>query len=262
MTAAKILRYQAHDLIRSRWIAGYALLLMALTELLIRFAGGGGRALPSLLNIVLAVVPLVSLVFGTMYLYGAREFIELLLAQPVSRGRLFAGLYGGLALPLGMALVLGIGLPFLWNGAIADGIGGSLALLLGCGALLTLVFTALACLVSLVSDDRARGLGGAILLWFGATVLYDTVLVLVATSLSEYPLEGPLLALTLLNPVDLGRVLLVLRLDAPGLMGYTGAVFERFFGSGEGVAVTLGALGLWALVPYSLALRRFRRKDF
>jgi Cu-processing system permease protein len=34
--------------------------------------------------------------FGTLYLYNAREFIELLLAQPVGRPAMFAGLYVGL----------------------------------------------------------------------------------------------------------------------------------------------------------------------
>ena len=72
MTAAKVLRYQLRDLRRSRWILGYALLLLALTDALLRFGGGGPRAVLSLLNVVLVFVPLVSIVFGTMYLYGAR----------------------------------------------------------------------------------------------------------------------------------------------------------------------------------------------
>ena len=45
--------------------------------------------------------------------------------------------------------------------------------LLLAGTLLTLVFTALAFLVSVRVDDRARGLGVAILVWLGFSVLYD-----------------------------------------------------------------------------------------
>ena len=261
MSAARILGFQLRDLARSRWVMGYALLLLALTDALLRFGGGGPRAVLSLMNVVLIVVPLVSVVFGTMYLYGAREFIELLLAQPVGRRALFVGLYGGLALPLVLALALGTGLPFLWGGA-DEGTLGPLVMLLGCGALLTLVFTALAFLVSLLVVDRARGLGAAILLWLAATALYDALLVLVATALADYPLELPMLGLTLLNPVDLGRVLLLLRLDIAALMGYTGAVFERFFGSMLGLGVTAGALALWTLVPFLAGMRRFGRKDF
>ena len=127
---------------------------------------------------------------------------------------------------------------------------------------ITTVFVGLAFLVSVVVVDRARGLGVAIVLWLGITVLYDAALVLVTTSLADYPLELPLLGLTLLNPVDLGRILLLLRLDAAALMGYTGAVFERFFGSVLGTGVTVGALALWVTAPLLLGLRRFASKDF
>jgi Cu-processing system permease protein len=228
----------------------------------LRFGGGGPRALLSLLNVALVLVPLVSIVFGTMYLYGARDFIELLLAQPVRRSQLCAGLYAGLAVPLTLAFVLGVGLPFLWEAWGEGAVAGPLAMLLGVGVLLTLVFTALAFLVSLVFDDRARGFGAALLLWLAATALYDAVLVFVATAWSDYPLEAPLLGLTLLNPVDLGRVLLLLRLDTAALLGYTGAVFERFFGSAQGIAIAGAALLAWCAIPLGLAARRFQRKDF
>jgi Cu-processing system permease protein len=262
VTAAKVLRYELQDLRRSRWVFGYALLLFALTDAVLRFGGGGPRALVSLLNVALVLVPLVSIVFGTMYLYGARDFIELLLAQPVRRSQLCAGLYAGLAVPLTLAFVLGVGLPFLWEAWGEDAVAGPLAMLLGVGVLLTLVFTALAFLVSLVFDDRARGFGAALLLWLAATALYDAVLVFVATAWSDYPLEAPLLGLTLLNPVDLGRVLLLLRLDTAALLGYTGAVFERFFGSAQGIAIAGAALLAWCAIPLGLAARRFQRKDF
>lgn len=262
MTAAKVLRYELQDLRRSRWLLGYVLLLLALTDALLRFGGGGPRAVLSLMNVVLVFVPLVSIVFGTMYLYGARDFMELLLAQPVGRGSLFAGLYGGLAAPLAVGFLLGVGLPFLWGGQGDGSLAGPLAMLLTTGVLLTLAFTALAFLASLLFEDRARGLGAAILAWLAATVLYDAVIVLVGISFSDYPLELPMIGLTLLNPVDLGRVLLLLQLDTAALMGYTGAVFERFFGTVLGVGVATGALALWCAGPLVLAQGRFRGKDF
>ena len=262
MTSITVLRYELQDLRRSRWVLGYVLGLLLLTEALLRFGGGGPRAVLSLMNVVLAVVPLVSVIFGTMYLYGSRDFIRLLLAQPVGRSALFAGLYAGLALPLAAGFLLGVGLPFLWDGGGEGTLTGPLAVLLGAGTLLTLVFTAIAMLVSLLVTDRAKGLGLAVLLWLAVTALYDAVVVLVASTFSDRPLELPLIALTMLNPVDLGRVLLLLRLDTAALMGYTGAVFERFFGSVVGAALSTGALLLWCVVPLAAARRRFCRKDF
>jgi len=127
---------------------------------------------------------------------------------------------------------------------------------------LTLVFTALAVLVSLLVNDRAKGLGLAILVWLVVTTLYDALIVLVATTSGDYPLELPLIGLTLLNPIDIARVSMLLRLDTAALMGYTGAVFERFFGSFLGIGVSAAAVILWWLVPLAAARRRFCRKDF
>jgi Cu-processing system permease protein len=54
----------------------------------------------------------------------------------------------------------------------------------------------------------------------------------------------------------------VLALDAPALMGYTGAVMQRTLGLWGGLVLTLLALLLWTAVPLMLARRRFGRKDF
>ena len=107
-----------------------------------------------------------------------------------------------------------------------------------------------------------RGLGAAVGLWLALTLLYDGLVLLAAFALADYPLERPMLALMLANPVDLARVLLLLRLDVSAPMGYTGAVFERFFGSAGGAALAAGALALWVAVPAMLGARAFRRKDF
>jgi Cu-processing system permease protein len=111
-------------------------------------------------------------------------------------------------------------------------------------------------------EDRVKGLGAAILVWALFALLYDAGVLLLANRFAEYPLETPLLVLTVLNPVDLARVLLLLRFDAAALMGYTGAVFETFFGSAFGVVIALGSLVVWILIPAVLGRRAFERKDF
>jgi Cu-processing system permease protein len=261
-TARKILGYQLRDVARNRWIIAYAIVLLALTEGLFRLGGDGSRVVLSLLNVVLILVPLVALTFGTLYLYNAREFIELLLAQPVGRGAMFAGLWGGLVLPLAGALVLGVGLPFLFHAGEGVMALRSLLMLLGTGTLLTSAFTALAFLLALRFEDRARGFGAALLLWLICAVVYDGVVLLAVTLFADYPLETPLLVLTVLNPLDLGRVLLLLDLDVAALLGYTGAVFQHFLGTALGMGVATLALLAWTAVPLGLGVRRFARRDF
>ena len=78
----------------------------------------------------------------------------------------------------------------------------------GCG--LSLVFTAFALCVAVRIDDRAWGLGAALLVWLLCTLVYDGLILLVTTLFGDYPLEAPLLVMVFLNPVDLARVLLLL----------------------------------------------------
>lgn len=255
----RLLRATLRDALRSRWLPGYALLFLVLTDLLFRFGGGGERVLLSLLNVVLLLVPLVGIVVGTMHLYQAREFIELMLAQPVGRRPLLAALWAGLTLPLAAAFVVGTGLPFLWHGAGAA--GGTLALLLVAGALLTAVFTALAFLLAVSLQDRAAGLGAAILVWLLLAVVWDGVILAGTAAFAAWPLERPILVAVVLNPIDLARILLLLRVDIAALMGYTGAVFERFFGGGTGMAVAAVALLAWVALPAGWAMRRFVARD-
>jgi len=261
-TAARVVRVQLHDLVRNRWLLGYTVVLLGLTSALLWLGGGGERAIVSLLDVVLILVPLASVMFGTLYLYNAREFIELLLAQPVGRPAMFAGLYVGLTAPLVCGFGLGIGLPLLVSSATVSIPARALVILLATGILLTLIFTAIAFLLALRFEDRARGLGAALAVWLGFAVLYDGVVLLVVLAFGDYPLESPLLALTVLNPVDLGRVLLLLQFDIAALMGYTGAVFQRFFGDALGMATATVALLIWVAVPLAIGLRWFRRRDF
>ena len=260
--ALLILRFELAEVRRSRAVLGYGLLLLVITDALLRFGGGGPRAVVSLMNVVLIFVPLVSVVFGTMHVYAAREFTELLLVQPVSRRSLYAGLLGGLALPLSAAVALGVGLPFLWHPAEGGTVAGPLATLIASGILLTLIFTGVAFFAANRFDDRAKGLGAGLLAWLALTVAYDAFILFVVTTWGDYPVETPLLALSLLNPVDAARIALLLQLDTAALLGYTGAALQRFFGTPGSIAAAGGALGAWAALPAWAGWRQFRRKDF
>jgi len=261
-TTTKIVRYELRDVLRSRSLIAYALFFFGLTDVLLRFGGGGARAALSLMNVVLLLIPLVAIVFGTIYLYNAREFTELLLAQPVHRRQLFAGQYLGLAIPLSAAFVAGLGSALTLH--VGEGVDRltTLAVVATCGILLTLIFTAFAALIVARVDDKVKGIGIAIGLWLACTVLYDGLVMLGLMAFADYPLERPALAAMIANPIDLARVLILMRLDVSALMGYTGAVFEKFFGSAGGTLLASLALVLWTGVPLLLGARRFQRKDF
>lgn len=257
----KIVTYELRDVGRSRWLFAYAAFFSVVADALLRF-GGADKALLSLTSVTLFIVPLVALVFGTVFLDDAREFTELLLAQPVTRRQLYTGLYLGLTLPLAAAFVVGAAIPFAVHHIGDPTLATSLGVLLAVGVTLTFVFTALAFVVAAFVDDRLRRMGTAIALWLVTAVLYDGLVLVLAMLLADYPIERAMLGLTLGNPVDLARVLLLLRFDVSALMGYTGAVFQQFFGGALGIAIASTALALWVTLPVALGLRAFRKRDF
>lgn len=257
----QVLSYQVRNIVRGHVVTVYGLLLLVLTHALLRLGGGGPHALLSLMNTVLLFVPLVSLLFGTTYLYDARPFTELLLTQPVGRTPLFVGLWAGLTMPLVVAFTLGAGLPFLWHREAANLLKPLLLLLLT-GTLLTASFTAVAAWIAVRFDDRAHGIAVALAVWAAAAIVYDAILLLAMAGLSEWPLEGPLIGISLLNPIDAARIGMTFALDAPVLLGYAGAVLQRAAGAGGGLLLALAALAFWSIVPALYALHRFRGKDF
>lgn len=260
-TILKVLKYQARDAVRSRWLLGYAVFFGLVTEGLLRFSGDPARAQLSLVSIVLLVVPLVAIVFGTVYLYNVREFVELILAQPVGRLQTYTGLYLGLAFPMMLAFGLGLGSPFVLRGLDAT-MWNTLGALLLAGAVLTAAFSAIATLIAALCDDRLRGLGTAITVWLLLTVVYDGIVLLILAVMSDYPLERATLAMMFANPIDIARVALLLRFDGAAMMGYTGAVFLKVLGGASGAVIGTTALLAWIAGPVALGMRAFQRKDF
>jgi Cu-processing system permease protein len=257
-----VLRAGVRDLARNRWLLAYGIGLAAIAELLFVFGGAGQQVVLSLLNATLLLVPLVALVFGTMHVYASREFIELLLAQPLPRRAIFSGLYLGLTLPLAAAFLLGVGVPLLLHGAAAQAPVAALISLAVAGTFLTAAFAALAMAIALGTDDRLKGMSLSLGAWFLLTIGYDGGVLAVVSLLGAWPLERPMLALMLGNPVDVARVLVLTGLDTAALLGYTGALFRRLFGGALGPSIAITALALWTALPILLARRRFLRRDF
>lgn len=257
-----IVESEWRSLLRGKWMFGYALIFLVLTDLMLRFGHSGPEVLLSLSNVMLLFVPLVGMIYGTLYIYQSREFIELLLTQPVDRPSIYWGLFMGISTPLMAAFVLGGGLPLLWHGMVIQDPYASLVVL-GLGAMLTIIFAAIGFLAGLwFYDDRIKGFGITMVIWLFLAILYDGLILLLIAMLGNYPVDRLILGVTMLNPVDLARILVLLEFDISALMGYTGAIFRDFFGSATGVLVSFGMLLLWIVIPVRAGLRQFKGRDF
>src|SRR5687768_5633856 len=135
----KLLKYAFYDVLRSKVILGYTVILFLIALGFVYMQSDPSKTIISLLTIVLMIVPLISIILGTTHYYNSREFIELMMAQPIRRRSIFFAQYIGLSVVLALAFIVGIGLPVLFNGFDV----ATLYLILN-GVLLTFVFTALA----------------------------------------------------------------------------------------------------------------------
>lgn len=258
----KILKYSFFDLMRSRWSYVYFLFYLLLGSVLLFLNNDLSKAVITLMNVIVVLVPLIGTIFGVMYYYNSKEFTELLLAQPVKRSSIFLGQYFGVATSLSMSLIIGLGLPFVFYGIFNSTAIWDFSLLLVTGTFLTLIFTALAFVIALANENKIKGFGYAILLWLFMAVIYDGLFLMALIYFEDYPLDKFSLAATMLNPVDLSRVLILLKLDISALLGYTGAVFQKFFGTSLGIILSSAILFIWVIIPVYIINRMAKRKDF
>jgi len=258
----KILKYSFFDLMRSRWSYVYFAFYLALGFVLLFLNNDVNKAVITLMNIIIVLTPLIGTIFGVMYYYNSREFTELLLAQPIRRSTIFTGQYLGISISLTLSLILGLGIPFLLYGLFMSSAIFEFTLLLVVGTMLNFIFVALAFNIALSNENKIKGFGYAILMWLFLAVIYDGVFLISLVMLNEYPLDKFALFATMFNPIDLSRILILLKLDISALLGYTGAVFKKFFGTDLGFILSFAVMALWVILPVWRIRVKLKKKDF
>ncbi len=127
-----------------------------------------------------------------------------------------------------ISFILGTGIPFIICGLFESAEIWNFNILLISGIFLTFIFTGISFLIAVRNENRIKGFGIAILVWLFLAVIYDGLFLLSLIVFNDYPIEKLSLFLTMINPIDLSRILVILKMDISALLGYTGAVFNKF----------------------------------
>jgi len=252
----RIIKFVILDILKNKIVLIYTLILAIISWSVFGLEDNSAKGLLTLLNVVLLTVPLVSVIFSTIYVYNSSEFIELLLSQPIRRKKIWWSLFSGLVFSLVVSFVIGSGIPIL---VLAPNMVGIMMVCVGC--LISAVFVSLAMMASIMTRDKAKGIGISIMLWLFFALLFDGLVLFLLFQLADYPIEKAMVAITALNPIDLGRILILLHLDVSAMMGYTGAIFKDFFGTDVGIVAAFSIILLWVTVPFLISMRKFRRSD-
>lgn len=210
----------------------------------------------TVMNILLFIVPLMSLLYSTIYIYNSREFVIMLLSQPLNRNRIWDSLFGGVTGSLVVTFFLGAGIPIMVYHPDITGV-----MLVLSGIAITLIFSALAFFTTILTTDKTRGVGLAILIWLLFTIVYDGLCLFLLFSLSDYPVNDVIMCVLMLNPLDIVRFLSVISLDEDAMMGFSGAAFKAFFGESLGLVISVVMILIWIILPYYFSRRIFKKKD-
>lgn len=252
----RIIKIILLDILKNKIVLAYALIMALLSWSSFALEDNSSKGLLTILNIILFTVPLVSILFSTIYIYNSAEFIELLLSQPIKRIKIWLSLFFGLSISMVLAFGVGTGIPLLINAP--DSIGLMMVVV---GSLISVIFVALAFLSSILTRDKAKGIGIAIMTWLYFALIFDGMVLFLLFQFQEYPIENAMVGITALSPIDLARIQILLHLDISAMMGYTGAIFKDFFGTFSGLVASFLLLCLWAIIPFYISLKKFKNKD-
>ncbi|MGY4384829.1 Cu-processing system permease protein [Pedobacter sp. UYP24] len=252
----KIFKYVVLDIVQNKIVLVYTFLLLIISLSIFNLENNSAKGLVSLLNIILIIIPLICIIFSTIYIYNSSEFIELLVSQPVKRKTIWLSIFAGLSSSLCFAFFVGAGIPILIYHADATGL-----MMITTGLFLTVVFVSIAMLAASKTRDKAKGIGLSILLWLYFSLIFDALVLFFLFQFQDYPLERIMVFMSFLNPIDLSRIQILLQMDISALMGYTGAVFREFFGTNVGVLISFVGLSCWIIVPLMISLKTFNKKD-
>ena len=246
------------ELLKNRSILGYTLALTFLGWGTFSLEAFPEKAILTLVQVTLIILPLLTSIFSAIYYYNSKEFILLLLAQPINRRQLILSLYTVLISVFNAALIIGLGIPtFFYAGFEAPGL-----YLILTGFLLNAVFTAFSLMLVVRIRDKSRGIGAVLILWIAFAFLFDGGLLYLMYSFADYPIESVILVLSLFNPIDIGRFLVLIHTDSSALLGLSGSIFSNFFGSVKGILISLFSLIGWSSFGLFFLLRSFSQKDF
>ena len=258
--------------VRARWFTvgavSLALLAIAAAELGMAGAARWGvsaldRTSAALLNLVLLFVPLLTLPLGAGAFSGEAEdgTLAYLLAQPVTRGEVFAGKLLGLSLTTTLSIALGFGAAAVvvgLTGGVPTATFGSLVF----GAwLLAIVTVTLGAFLSIAAKTRVRALAAAVGAWMLLVFLCDFGVLALAASQAVGPTG--LFAVALCNPLQAVKMLSALAIsERLEVLGPVGVYAVRTLGRGLLSALLVGSAGLWIVVSGAGGFALFRRESF
>jgi len=264
-----IARQQMTLIMRSHWLAGFGLLFSSLAVMVAFLGNTGGsgfdgfnRMTASLLNVNLLLIPLLSLLIGSLFLSGEKEDrgLMLLLTYPVSPWDVVLGKYTGLFAAIWSVVTFGYGAALLVIFFIGGSVSVSLLLLFYLySVLLAAIFLSLSLLIGILSKTRFQALGSSLIVWAFLVLFYEFI-IMGASMFTMKQWLLPMLTISIyINPVELIRVQSILSLDGASVFGPRLYELTVWADGMTGKLLFLSAALLWIILPVLYTVHRIKR---
>ncbi|MGC5325249.1 ABC transporter permease [Brevibacillus sp. SYSU BS000544] len=259
---------------KNRWIAGFSALFAVLSGLLLYVSvytyGGGGhegfsREISSLLNLSIYIIPILSLLLGSVSVAGDHTdgMFTLLRSIPLSVRTYLWGKFLGLSLSLSIAIFLGYGVGgLLFSLFIGEADLSLFLLFLLVNLALAYIYMAIGCLLGSIVSSRIQAIFSSLVIWFFSVLVYGMLMVVILPFLPFTMMKSFAIAMIALNPADLLRVIFVMAIGDGGVYGplfYTlSSVMKNGFSL---LAVFAGILLVWVGIPLVIGRRYLERRE-
>lgn len=205
----------------------------------------------SMLSLILYLLPLMTLFLGSFSLTSEREdgSWQLLSTYPIGTLSFVLGKYTGLAAVLLTIVAFGYGLMGLVSGLLGMAFAAdTYFLFLTFSAGLVLLFLTLALFIGSLSRNRWQALTISVAVWFFAVIGWPTFLIAGLGLLPYLWIKPALIVLTMLNPAELVRLFVVVKLGGGSVLGPEYYQWVEWISRPGGSLLFLAVCAAWVLL--------------
>lgn len=202
----------------------------------------------SMLNLILYLLPLMTLFLGSFSLTSEKEegSWQLLSTYPIGTLSFILGKYAGLAAVLLVIVAFGYGLMGFLSGFTGMSFDAdTYFLFLAFSAGLVLLFLTIALFIGSLSRNRWQALTVSVAVWFFAVIGWPTFLIAMLGWLPYLWIKPALSVLTILNPAELVRLFVVVKLGGGSVLGPEYYEWVTWISRPQGNILFIGICLLW-----------------
>ncbi|WP_281890708.1 ABC transporter permease [Paenibacillus sp. YYML68] len=213
--------------LRNPWAYSFMALftLFSLSLLLINaqsFMQGYSSSTASMLSLILYLLPLMTLLLGSFSLTAEKEegSWQLLSTYPLSTAAFLWGKYIGLTVVLLTIVTFGYGVSGIVGALAGSGLDvRTFGLFIAFSTGLIVLFLAIAIGIGTYARNRWQALTIGVAVWFFLVVGWPTLLIAVLGIVPYLYIKPALVTLTFLNPAELVRLFVVVKLGGGAVLG-------------------------------------------